>query len=152
MTKHYAGIGSRETPKNICDIMTQVAIKLDSLGFILRSGGAKGADQAFEKGAGSKKEIFYANDSTKESLLLASKYHPNWQACSEYAKKLHARNGMILLGAKLDTPVDFVVCWTKDEKASGGTGQGLRLATNYEIPVFNLFIEEHLERIKEFVK
>jgi predicted Rossmann fold nucleotide-binding protein DprA/Smf involved in DNA uptake len=55
MTKYYAGIGSRETPKDICDIMTQLAIKLANNGWVLRSGGAKGADRSrFEK------EIFYA--------------------------------------------------------------------------------------------
>ena len=132
--------------------LTKLAEKLTDNDWILRSGGAKGPDLAFERGAGSKKKIFYANDATPESLMLAEKYHPNWPACSEYARKLHARNGLILLGKDLDSPVEFVICWTKDGKASGGTGQGLRLATAYEIPVFNLFIKEHLERIKEFLK
>lgn len=46
-----------------------------------------------------------------------------------------------MLGPKLDSPVNFVVCWTSDGKASGGTGQALRIAADpaYAIPVFNLF-------------
>jgi DNA-binding XRE family transcriptional regulator len=153
MTKYYAGIGSRETPKDICEIMTQLATKLANTGWVLRSGGAKGADQAFEKGVpkGFEKEIFYAKDATEKALILAEKYHPNWQVCSDYARKLHARNGMILLGEKLDSSVEFVICWTKDGKASGGSGQGIRIATNYEIPVFNLYNKEHLERINNFI-
>lgn len=53
----YTGIGSRETPPEIQEIMTNYARKLDKLGFILRSGGAMGADTAFEKGS-TNKEIY----------------------------------------------------------------------------------------------
>jgi hypothetical protein len=31
-----------------------------------------------------------------------------------------------------------VVCWTSDGKASGGTGQAIRIAKYYEIPTYNL--------------
>jgi hypothetical protein len=41
--KYYAGIGSRETPKDILDLISKIAIKLESLGYTLRSGGADGA-------------------------------------------------------------------------------------------------------------
>ena len=105
---------------------------------ILRSGGAKGADQAFEKGAGWKKEIFLASDVTDEAIEFTSKYHPNWKACKPYARALHGRNAMIILGKNLDTPVDFVVCWTKDGKDSGGTGQAIRIAWDHKIKVFFL--------------
>jgi predicted NAD-dependent protein-ADP-ribosyltransferase YbiA (DUF1768 family)/O-acetyl-ADP-ribose deacetylase (regulator of RNase III) len=46
----YAGIGSRETPTEIQDVMTAAAAKLESRGFTLRSGFAGGADTAFELG------------------------------------------------------------------------------------------------------
>lgn len=48
---HYAGIGSRSTPGNVCDVMTKLAWKLSDKGWILRSGGAKGADDAFYRGS-----------------------------------------------------------------------------------------------------
>jgi predicted Rossmann fold nucleotide-binding protein DprA/Smf involved in DNA uptake len=48
--KYYAGIGSRETPKEICNKMTEIASLLEKQDFVLRSGGANGADSAFEKG------------------------------------------------------------------------------------------------------
>ncbi len=50
MTRFYAGIGARNTPRNIQDIMTRLATKLEKDGWILRSGAAEGADSAFERG------------------------------------------------------------------------------------------------------
>jgi len=47
---YYAGIGSRSTPDNVLGIMEKLGIVLAKKGFILRSGGADGADKAFEKG------------------------------------------------------------------------------------------------------
>ena len=57
MVQYYTGIGSRETPSHILELMTKIAKYLDSLGFILRSGGAPGADTAFANGAVNK-QIF----------------------------------------------------------------------------------------------
>lgn len=48
--KYYTGVGSRETPANILTLMEEVGFKLASQGWTLRSGGAIGADKAFEDG------------------------------------------------------------------------------------------------------
>ena len=48
--KFYTGVGSRETPIEIQKVMVNVAEKLASAGWTLRSGAAVGADQAFELG------------------------------------------------------------------------------------------------------
>lgn len=106
-------------------------------GFTLRSGRAKGADQAFESEVPYLKEIFTARDATPESFDHAAKYHPAWEHCSAFAQALHARNSMIVLGRDLNDPVDFVVCWTPGGAITGGTGQALRIAGAYGIPVFN---------------
>ena len=45
----------------------------------------------------------------------------------------------IIQGRDLDDDVDAVVCWTRDGKATGGTGMGIRIARERDIPVFNLF-------------
>ena len=50
MAKYYTGVGSRETPTVILDLMREVGEMLAARGWTLRSGGAKGADQAFELG------------------------------------------------------------------------------------------------------
>jgi hypothetical protein len=47
----YAGIGSRETPDDILALMTDLGAAFGRLGWVLRSGGAPGADTAFERGA-----------------------------------------------------------------------------------------------------
>lgn len=57
----YAGIGSRETPKSILEFFEYLGELLAKKGFTLRSGAAKGADSAFEKGCdrvSGLKEIF----------------------------------------------------------------------------------------------
>ena len=46
----YTGIGSRETPVEIAAKMTELAVRLDALGYTLRSGGAQGADTFFDGG------------------------------------------------------------------------------------------------------
>ena len=139
--RYYAGIGSRDTPDNIQVLIGMVAKRMARKKWILRSGGARGADMAFEEAcdkAGGKKEIFRPEDSNKESLELASTIHPIWRACNIWAKRAHARNCQIILGKELDIPVKFVVCWTPRGKKTGGTRTGIILAESRKIPVYNL--------------
>lgn len=160
---YYAGIGSRETPKNILDLMKQMAKHLATHGCILRSGGANGADLAFEIGCDSvngKKEIYLPwnkfNYSTSNLIVqsglayeLAEKYHPYWHNLSEGAKKLQARNSHQVLGKDLQTLSNFIICYTKNGKRSGGTGQALRLADANDIPIFDCGLyEEDIETLK----
>ena len=58
MTFYYTGVGGRETPPHVLNLMTRIAQGLAKVGGILRSGGARGADSAFEAGAGAAKDIF----------------------------------------------------------------------------------------------
>lgn len=48
--KYYTGIGSRDTPQEVLELMKKLAFTLALKGWILRSGGADGADSYFEKG------------------------------------------------------------------------------------------------------
>lgn len=48
--KYYTGVGSRETPADILTLMTALGRKLADESWILRTGAAVGADQAFELG------------------------------------------------------------------------------------------------------
>lgn len=161
--KYYAGVGSRETPEDILELMTKVARYLYFKGYTLRSGAAKGADTAFEVGAGERKEIFlpwenFNGSSSKlftipnEALKIAEEQHPNWAACKDYARQLHARNVLQVYGPDLKTYSDFVICWTRGGKLIGGTATAIRLANAQEIPVFNLAIEEHKQRIEKVLK
>lgn len=159
MNKYYAGIGSRETPEHIQILMTAIAKKLNSMGYILRSGGALGADQAFEFGATSK-QIFYANDVplASEAFEYVDRYHPYAHSLKPYTRKLMARNTFQILGYNLKDPVNFVLCWTRDgaetetSSKTGGTGQAIRIAIAHDIKVFNLKNEDTLERWEKWLK
>lgn len=149
----YTGVGSRETPPEVQKKFTEIAALLESSGYILRSGHADGADLAFELGVidkNSKAQIFLAQDATPEAMEIASKIHPAWHNCSEYAKKLHARNVFQVLGQDLVSPSKFLLCWTKGGKPVGGTRTAIILAEQNNIPVFNFFNYE--KTLAEFIK
>lgn len=156
MSIYYAGIGSRETPFEVLTIMTNIAIAMAKKGIILRSGGAKGADSAFERGCdfnNGLKEIFYSKDATPDAIELALRFHPNpeaLQAKGKYVLGLMGRNMHILSGSNLDLDVNFVICWTKDGQDSGGTGQAIRYARSKNIRIFNLYSNKDLNDLRQF--
>jgi hypothetical protein len=155
--RYYAGIGSRDTPKDILEVMQHVADKLGSEGYILRSGGAEGADTAFEKGAnGYSKQIFLPwkgfnnSDSPYYEYQqvhhdLAEQYHPSLYALSKGSQKMMVRNSAQIVGRTGQEDVEFVICWTKMGKFVGGTGQALRIAYSKDIPIFNLAFDDVME-------
>lgn len=167
----YAGIGSRETPHNILEEMTDIGFNLAKLGWTLRSGHAHGADLAFEHGAiqaGGNTEIFvpwatFNRDQftgaplicppfNAEADEIASHFHPNWGACSQAARKLHTRNVYQIAGVNLDTPIDMVICWTRNASGVGGTGQAIRIAKSLNIPIFDLADKSCWKELDQFVE
>lgn len=167
--KPYSGIGSRQTPKHILEIMTKTAEVLATRGFTLRSGGAGGADTAFEAGAG-EHEIYlpwpkFQGSSSQlivqpgKAFNIASEFHPTWDRCSQGARKLHARNVHQVLGMDFNHPSKFVLCWTPDgctgmatrTRKTGGTGMAISIAEHYGIPVFNLMLSEHYDRLSAII-
>ena len=159
----YAGIGARATPPEILTEMRKLARSLSKFGFTLRSGGAAGADSAFEQGSASS-EIFLPwyrfnghfspnHQPSQAARDLASTAHVDWESCTEPTKNLHGRNAEILFGRDLKTPVAFVICWTEEAKDIGGTGLAIRLARKQNIPVFNLAngVEEVTKEIADYL-
>lgn len=168
------GIGSRETPPADLALMTKIAKAIEVRGGKGRSGGAGGADLAFERGFANPENIavylpwkgFLPKDMTEDDVTaylgrkrpsagpgapvlmsgavegrameMAAHYHPAWDRCSQGAKRLHTRNMPQVLGENLDQKATLVVAWTIDGKATGGTGQALRIAADLGIPVANL--------------
>ena len=159
--KYYAGVGSRETPLRVCQFMTKIAGWMEEQGWTLRSGGAKGADKAFAAGVldddheqiflphqgwnGNRSEFF---EPTQAAWDLAPQFHPNWRACLNsryiYTPHLMARNGHQVLGPDLKTPSKLIICWTEGGRGEGGTGQALRIARHYNIPIHDLGLEHEL--------
>lgn len=157
MREAYAGIGSRKTPLDVQQRMVEFASAQMKKGMTLYSGGADGADKAFESGAGDKKIIFipwdgfngYRHDGIRfidpkkdckplyyEAKEIAAMHHPSWASMSDGAKKMHTRNVYQVMGRDLKTPVKFVACWVPVEHPIGGTGQAIRIAKSKEIPVY----------------
>lgn len=158
--KYYSGIGSRQTPIKVCELFTEIASKLELDGYILRSGAADGADSAFERGVNkiNNKEIFlpwlgFNNHPSKllpcdNCMEIASQVHPKWNSLSAGAKKLHARNIKQILGNDLNSPVDFVLCWTDGGNTIGGTATAIKLAKFLDIPIFNFGKYSEIESMK----
>ena len=160
---YYTGIGSRQTPHDIGQLMASLAGYLSELGYTLRSGAADGADSYFESGA-IRKEIYlpwrgfnghcsgryYVCD---EAMGLASHHHPAWSKLSQPVRKLMGRNAYQILGYNLAHPSEFVLCWTPDgceswhtrSAKTGGTGLAISVASSLGIPVFNL--NNHRSRV-----
>jgi hypothetical protein len=168
MTKYYAGIGSRSAPKAICDKMTTIAVRLEAMGYTLRSGGAMGADAAFAKEVTSK-QVFLPWDDFNgqrlsyaipaEAYVIARQHHPGWDYLNDTVRKMMARNAMQILGPELNSPSEFVICWTPDGCANaaertpgtGGTGQAIAHASCLGLPVFNLARNDHYLRLHQFI-
>ena len=162
----YVGIGSRKTPPIILACMEEIGAILQRQGWLLRSGGAEGADSAFERGADRAaredgimtcKEIYIPWNGfqqrfnyepgvilattlpkTREAMKMTKYYHPAWERLSQGARLLHSRNIHQILGRDLNDLSDIVICWTENGSIKGGTGQALRIALDLGIPVLNL--------------
>lgn len=89
---------------------------------------------------------------------IAAHYHPNWNNCSTYARKLLSRNAHIIFGYNLDRPVDAVITWCELDnfgQPKGGTATALKMTFDRQIPVFNLYLPnktETLDQIGRFLK
>ena len=174
--KYYTGVGSRNTPQEVLDIMILIGEYLAKGEYCLRSGGAAGADKAFETGcdnANGNKRIyvpwngFQGNTIDNEhiflgvdthSMKIASKHHPAWSRVGQAGQKLMARNTYQVLDwdlhrTKLEAEASMLICWTPDGAINqttiktGGTGQAIRIAKAYGIKVWNLQRQDHMDKI-----
>ena len=168
----YAGIGARATPPDVLALMTQLAAQMEQEGWRLRSGGARGADAAFEAGvaAPANRAIYLPGrsfngrvagsggyiDSTQlpgwqQALETVREYHPAPERLSPFARDLMARNAMQVLGPNMDRPADLVVAYTPGGEVTGGTGQALRMAGAMGIPIRNLGNPEVLASVRRYL-
>lgn len=174
LVRTYAGIGSRATPSDVIKLLESLAEALARKGWVLRTGGSPGADQAFYRGARAARgqvelylpwpgfegaaradedsEVRVFPTPSDDAYALAARFHPAWDVLPVAARHLLARDGHQVLGADLATPVGFVVCWTADgsldgsSARSGGSGQALRIAHHHRLRVFNLGRPDHAQR------
>ncbi len=180
--KCYTGIGSRETPEHILKLMAKIARKLHQDGYKLRSGAAGGADSAFQAGLSHLSEDHHRNAAMEiyipwegfsgytsempgiycvkgnakvRAERIAKGLHPAWDRCSRGAKALHTRNVFQVLGADLETPSQFVICYAQPLGyggfVKGGTATAVRLALENGCRVFNLYDLTDRDRMETYV-
>ena len=159
------GNGSRKISQKVYDRMYWLGWEWAKLGYCLRSGGADGSDTAFEKGYKDNKGPYPAiylpwkgfnkraspyHEPSEEAFELALQFHPKPDLLRTRTSiwALMARNAHQVLGLNLDRRADLIVCYCRYTKHpdgtktyEGGTGQALRMADFYEIPVLNLYDE-----------
>ena len=156
--EYYAGIGSRETPEACLRMMTKIGRACVKKGLILRSGGARGADKAFEKGCtieNGSKQIW--NPRSEEIDFHGWAVDKAREVCWEYpldrmkpfTKSLIVRNMYQIFGDDPNElkPVKFVVFYCNGDplmqgKISGGTRYAVRAAHLQNIPIFNLRVHQ----------
>lgn len=158
---YYAGIGARDTPEHILNIMHHIGGYLASVGWILRSGAASGPDASFEESAlraegeteiylpwkgynHHKSELNAGNYPFNEKeKYFTARFHPAWPKCNPTTRLLHQRNTRIMVGmealhGEMVKASRFVVCWTEGGLLKGGTAQALRVAVAMNVPIINL--------------
>lgn len=103
------------------------------------------------------KPPFYLLDEGTEKAAadIVKEVHPNWEAVmtsknkgKPFAYQAHTRNVCQILGKDLNTPSSVCILWAEATKqgVKGGTNTAYQLAKRYNIPTYNLFVEE--ERVK----
>jgi len=147
-----ACVGARSTPPEILRWMEKMGAELVRRGFSIISGNASGADQAWVRGGNDvdpakvklclpwrsfeAQAIHPGNvvavldelqSSEKVSYFhLAAKYHPAWDQLMLGARKLHARNAMIVEPAQ-----ELVGYVDHSRPGGGGAGMAFRLADGH---------------------
>ncbi len=177
----FTGIGSRETPEDIGNILSTFCEIMTRGGYVLRSGGAPGADLYCEKGVVNTlikndkdfKEIYipwkgfngsdsmlYTQEDSEEVIQISRENHPAYEYLKPPVKKLMNRNVYQVLGYNLDRPSEFVICYTSDgckyhkdrTNKTGGTGLAISVASKNNIPIINLGNDDDLKMVKDFIK
>jgi hypothetical protein len=170
LSRAYAGIGNRDTPEFYLSKMRKIAALMELRGYVLRSGGADGADTAFYDGLVNKanSEVFVPWDGFNNNLIkanippeafrIAENFVRNFQDIPQSVQKLFARNVQQVLGKNLDSPSEFIICYTRDGYTgpndrsfhTGGTKVAIDIAASMNIPVFNLKRTDHHNKVVNY--
>lgn len=165
-------IGSRRITEKQFDYLVKVGEAFARRGWVVRTGCADGADHAgmtgtrnvnpdllhlflpwstYNKGYQEETDTvtIYDEKQHQEWAKSVSIFHPAPDKLKQGAFKLMARNyGIIMHG----TPVDVVVAFPISDTDVGGTGQGMRLAKEYEIPLYTVCNRADRLALKQFIE
>lgn len=162
--KYYTGTGHISVPKGIKNTIIELSAILAKKGYILRTGGEKGSDEAFEEGCdsidSSLKEIYLpwegfndregiVFDKNQEIMEDMKDFHINIKAITIKAKYKLGRDYWELKGRDMNTPSEFLIIY---DTGDGSANYTHRLANRYKIPVYNLYEKEVLNKVKKYIK
>lgn len=168
------GIGSRKIDAVAFNSIHAIAKKIASMGWTLRSGGAIGADTAWELGwqGLDSKEIFLPNigfngrpkddacyltpsdyDVWIDAEDIARQIHPVFDNLDDWQRAAHTRNVFQVLGKDLKSKSDVVAAFAppKGKSVTGGTATAFNLARARGIPTYNLWVKEQRFEFYEFI-
>ena len=167
--EHYITvIGSRETPEDVLELMNDIMQKFIDMNYIVRSGGADGADHVATMHApDNQREIYIPWDGFNGLYhngkdILRWDFSPVKKDATATAQEVrdmlgaprleksshinfHSRNMMQVLGYNLDKPTNLILCYTRNGEMRGGTASALMLAKALDIQIINLGDKETLE-------
>lgn len=155
----------------VCELQTLFAkTKPNS---ILRSGAAKGSDEAFELGA-KHAEIYLPDRGFRGHQTGIWQYTPEQTAWGEYLAqkvypiviqnrqhmKMFRRNAFQVVGLSTcvedSDPSEFLMCWTPDgctkpseymRGRTGGTGIAIMIAWEFDVEIWNLRLKPHMKKL-----
>lgn len=72
LKKYYTGVGTRSTPEEFKDLIGSIAYKLSTIGYVLRTGDAEGADKFFRSPISDQnlKQVFTAKDAEGDEVAI----------------------------------------------------------------------------------
>lgn len=166
----YVGVGPMTAGEDMCAQAKIFGQAMAEMGWTLRSGGAEGLDEAFERGAlegNGKTEIFIPSadfrkrfkssdkvihtlDKHIEAMREVAPLHENWSQLGTTVQMFLTRIPFCLFGEKLDKPAHFVVGWSKHYPHTGA-GIVLKMAEMAGIPAFNLAMPGQMDAVEDFV-
>ncbi|ASV44324.1 hypothetical protein PBI_SCTP2_309 [Salicola phage SCTP-2] len=169
------GVGSRTVPPKATQTIYDLVYLLNAYyDIVWRSGAANGSDSAFELYA-NHKEIFlpweqfnnsssqlYLKNLSKEKIKTAQTILSeirNIKAMKATVLNFHTRNVFQVFGQDLETPSECVICYTDDGAEhhtevtfnTGGTGTAIKLASLYNIPVFNIKNQQSISNLLKYL-
>jgi len=168
--KPYAVTGNPNPPDEILRKIERIVPKLESLEYLLRTGGMTGIEESAERSA-KKLELLlpwkgFADKDSKftftneRAIAIAKKFSPAYDNLKQAAQTFLAKNVRLVMGQQVNSPALFLIVWTEDgaEKASernsrtGFAGHPIAIANALGIPVFNLGKSDAEERLNRYLE
>ena len=161
--------GNETPPPMVEQALRRIVPELEKRGYVIRSGGMKGVENAVEEMArnvevhlpwkgfdGKESKFTYTSDEAKE---FAKRHHPMWDQAKPVIQTFCAKNVRLVLGKDLKSPTQILIIWSEDgaettrerTAKTGLTGVALSVAAELRIPIFNLQRPDAEQRLMQYL-